>query len=259
MGVDQAGAPDLSFKADTNCACQVREASNFGERRDCRKPEILLLHYTGMKTARAALDWLCAEESGVSCHYLVDEAGNITQMVPEAMRAWHAGQSCWRDETDINSRSIGIEIVNKGHDQGYPDFPEAQIAALIELCRDIVSRHSILPQLVLAHSDVAPGRKIDPGEKFPWELLNRHGVGFWAQPAEVTEDVHFGIGENGEPIAAVQAMLALYGYCVEISGNYDERTAQVVAAFQRHFRPKRVDGVADAETIATLEGLVKST
>ena len=136
---------------------------------------MLLLHYTGMDSAEAALDWLTRQESGVSCHYLVDAEGRIAQMVPESERAWHAGQSLWEGETDINSCSIGIEIHNPGHDFDYPDFPDAEMRAVEALCRDILSRHAIPSHRVLAHSDVAPGRKRDPGEKFDWERLARAG------------------------------------------------------------------------------------
>jgi N-acetylmuramoyl-L-alanine amidase len=131
--------------------------------------DLLLLHYTGMKTAADARARLIDPAAKVSSHYLVDEDGGIAQLVPEARRAWHAGLSSWKSVTDINSCSVGIEIVNPGHEFGYRDFPEAQIEAVIALCRDIVARHSIPARRVLAHSDVAPARKEDPGERFPCE------------------------------------------------------------------------------------------
>lgn len=211
-----------------------------------------------METARAAADWLCNPDSGVSCHYLVDEAGNIIQMVDESLRAWHAGASLWAGETDINSCSIGIEIQNPGHDKGYPDFPEEQMAAVEALCLDILSRHPIAPQRVLAHSDVAPERKIDPGEKFDWERLHRAGIGHWVEP------VPLGDGAEAEPVAdggsvrALQTALADYGYGVEVTGCYDAQTRTVVAAFQRHFRTCRVDGIADRSTIETLDRLISA-
>jgi len=134
---------------------------------------MLILHYTGMESSESALDWLTREEAKVSCHYLVDEEGRIAQIVPEGERAWHAGQSRWAGETDLNSRSIGIEIHNPGHDFSYPEFPETEMLAVEELCLDILSRHAIPADRVLAHSDVAPGRKRDPGEQFDWALLQR--------------------------------------------------------------------------------------
>ena len=233
-------------------------ASNYGDRLKELNTDILLFHYTGMETAESALDWLCREESGVSCHYFVFEDGRIVQMVPEEKRAWHAGKSCWQDETDTNSRSIGIEIANPGHNFGYPDFPEQQIQAVIELSRDILDRHSIPPRNVLAHSDVAPGRKNDPGEKFPWQSLHEHGVGHWV-PVQNSRSAGFlQRGDNGEPVAALQAMLALYGYGVPISGDYDQSTHDCVAAFQLHFRQGKTDGIADGETIATLDALIRA-
>ena len=137
---------------------------NIESRRDNRKPDMLVLHYTGMADAGKACRWLCDPVSKVSCHYLVDEHGTIVQMVDENMRAWHAGVSSWKDEGDINSRSIGIEVQNPGHTAGYPDFSDTQMLAVIALCKDIIIRHGINPARVLAHSDIAPERKIDPGE-----------------------------------------------------------------------------------------------
>jgi N-acetylmuramoyl-L-alanine amidase len=195
-----------------------------------------------MESAERALHWLTVPESEVSCHYLVFEDGRIAQLVAESRRAWHAGASFWKGETDINSGSIGIEIVNSGHPGGLPDFPEVQVEAVIALCRDIVARWRIVPERVLAHSDVAPIRKVDPGEKFPWEMLAAHGIGHYVDPA----------------VEALQAMLALYGYNTPVSGEFCDRTEGAVAAFQRHFRRERVDGIADASTIDTLHRLLKA-
>lgn len=247
----------MTFSADTNCECELREAVSFGQRAEGMSVDILLLHYTGMDNGEAAVKWLCCEESGVSCHYLVHEDGKIVQMVPEKLRAWHAGKSMWQGSADTNSRSIGIEIVNPGHGDNYCDFPEAQIAAVIELSKDILTRHTISPQNVLAHSDVAPGRKLDPGEKFPWKLLHENGIGNWVSPEPGTFAGFFQLGDNGEPIAALQALLSFYGYGVEISGNFDQITHNCVFAFQQHFRQYNVDGIADGQTIATLDALIR--
>lgn len=248
----------MSFKPDSELVDEVDVAVNHGSRAPHLIIDILLMHYTGMESGQGAVDWLCCAESGVSCHYVVHEDGCIVQLVAEDLRAWHAGQSIWQDETDTNSRSIGIEIVNPGHDNGYPDFPEAQIDAVIALSKDILSRHPIQPRNVLAHSDVAPARKADPGEKFPWKRLYENGIGHWVEPQPPKFGGFFQVGDDGEPIAALQAMLALYGYGVKISGNYDEETRQCVVAFQRHFRQSKVDGVADGQTIATLDSLIRS-
>ena len=245
----------MSFSADTCCSCDIRPAINFGSRADGKAIDMLIMHYTGMESGEAALDWLCREESGVSCHYLVFEDGEIVQMVPEKQRAWHAGESFWRGERDINSCSIGIEIVNLGHEFGLCEFPDAQISAVMALSLDIIERNKIRPESVLAHSDIAPGRKTDPGELFPWARLHEVGIGHYIEPEPVGGGRFFQLGDDGAPIEALQSMLALYGYGIEIAGVYDEKTRDVVAAFQRHFRAIKVDGVADVSTITTLHKL----
>ncbi|WP_416186707.1 N-acetylmuramoyl-L-alanine amidase [Fulvimarina sp. 2208YS6-2-32] len=236
--------------------CEVRPSPNVNERRGGLTPDILLLHYTGMGTGDQALDWLCNRESGVSCHYLVHEDGRIVQMVPEAMRAWHAGVGSWRGRNDINSTSIGIEIVNGGHSGGLPAFPERQIDAVVALSRDILGRHAIRPEFVLAHSDIAPDRKEDPGEHFPWDELHRAGIGHLVAPAPMRGGRYLSRGDRGEPVSAFQAMLSAYGYGLAIDGDFDEATRLATIAFQRHFRPARVDGVADISTIDTLHRLL---
>lgn len=233
----------------------TRPSPNHGERRT-GPTDMLILHYTGMPSCQGAIDWLCNPESEVSCHYVVTEAGDIWHLVEEGRRAWHAGAGSWAGETDINSRSIGIEICNPGVDDGAPPYPEAQIEAVSALSLDILSRHQIPPQRVLAHSDVSPARKRDPGEWFPWARLASAGVGHWVEPAHVGGGRFLARGDRGEPVEALQAMLALYGYGIPVSGSFDEMTEQVVTAFQRHFRQARVDGVADQSTITTLYRLL---
>ena len=225
---------------------------NYGKRRDGLKPEILLLHYTGMATGQGAQDWLCNPLSEVSCHYIVHEDGRIVQMVREIDRAWHAGRSWWRGRGDVNSRSIGIEIVNVGHDGGLPPFPDRQIEAVIALSRGIIARHGLAAELVLAHSDVAPGRKRDPGERFPWSGLAEEGVGLFVRPLPLRSGASLSEGDRGNEVAELQMQLASHGYQVPVSGFYDADTRKVVEAFQRHFRPARVDGVADFSTRDTL-------
>ncbi len=218
---------------------------------------MILLHYTGMLDADAALAHLTAQGSEVSAHYFVHEDGRIIQLVQESRRAWHAGQAYWAGETDINSCSIGIEIANPGHDFGYPEFPKRQIAAVTALCRSIQTRSTISPARVLAHSDVAPARKQDPGEKFPWRTLYDSGVGNWVKPAPIMD---FGQvlrpGDRGEAVVAAQKLLGEYGYYVEVNGDYDSVTRGVVVAFQRHFRPERIDGVFDLSCRTTMEDLL---
>ncbi|MBB3452381.1 N-acetylmuramoyl-L-alanine amidase [Rhizobium sp. BK313] len=246
-----------SFAADFSGA-SVQPSPNHGERRGGHKPDMILLHYTGMGTAEVALDWLCRDESQVSSHYFVFEDGRVIQLVPEERRAWHAGKSVWHNEADINSLSIGIEIANAGHPGGLPDFPDAQIEAVIELCRDCGQRWAISPERVLGHSDVAPVRKVDPGEKFPWARLAAAGVGHWVEPAPITGGRFFQKGDVGQPIEALQSMLSLYGYGTEITGEFSTKLEGDVEAFQRHFRQERVDGIADFSTIDTLHRLLSA-
>ena len=180
----------------------------------------------------------------------------MIQLVPETRRAWHAGKSAWAGEVDINSCSIGIEIANPGHEFGYPDFPPKQIKAVIALCQDIIRRHHIRADRVLAHSDIAPGRKQDPGEKFPWRQLHKAGIGHWVMPSRGGKGAALKTGEGGPDVLALQEELAAYGYGISASGEFGPATASVVTAFQRHFRPARVDGIADASTRITLQKLL---
>jgi N-acetylmuramoyl-L-alanine amidase len=231
---------------------------NFGERRGPMRADSIILHYTGMPSAESALALLREPASEVSAHYFVWESGDIAQLVAEDKRAWHAGVGSWGGQTDMNSASIGVEIVNPGHEGGLPAFPPRQIDAVAALCRDIASRRGIRSERVLAHSDIAPARKRDPGEKFPWGDLASAGVGHWTPPAPIVGGALYRAAQEGPPIRALQAMFALYGYGVEITGVYDRQTKTVVTAFQRHFRPERVDGEIDASTIATLRALVEA-
>ena len=197
-----------------------KPSPNFNERK-VSDVSFIVLHYTGMKTCDEALERLCDPKAEVSAHYTVDENGDVYQHVAEEMRAWHAGKSAWQNYRDLNSRSIGVEIVNPGHEFGYRQFAQRQIQAVIELCEDIQARHSI--EHVLAHSDIAPDRKQDPGELFPWRRLAESGVGGW--PSVADEDV-----VKASAIDAVRA-LEDYGY----RAKSDELA---ITAFQRHFVPE---------------------
>ncbi len=222
-------------------------------------PTILVLHYTGLETVERSLDVLSRPDCKVSCHYVIDVDGRIIQMVAEAKRAWHAGLSSWHGETDINSASIGIEIQNPGHAGGYPDFPKAQMQAVTVLCQDIIARHGIAPERVLAHSDIAPSRKIDPGEKFDWPGLSRKGVGLWVRPARIKDGGEgLGLGADGKAVTEARKLLAQYGYGIAASGPIDEAMAFVLRAFQLHFRPARIDSRLDASTLATLRKLINA-
>ena len=239
-----------AFLPDSPLVPRVIASPNHGERESAI--DMIVLHYTGMKTGEDALARLTDPSAKVSSHYLVYEDGRIDQLVPEARRAWHAGLSVWKGITDINSCSIGVEIVNPGQEHGYRDFPDAQIVAVIALCRDIVARHKIPPARVLAHSDIAPQRKQDPGEKFPWGRLAASEVGLWVEPSPLREGTTLHPEDRGPQVAELQRALARFGYAADITNRYDKGTIEIVTAFQRHFRPARVDGLADRSTVATL-------
>jgi N-acetylmuramoyl-L-alanine amidase len=254
----QARLMSALFPSDSFIVTEVVPSPNQDERK--RPADMILLHYTGMETGEAALARLCAADSKVSSHYVVFEDGRIVQCVPEERRAWHAGVSSWAGESDINSCSIGIEIVNPGHEFGYRDFPLRQVAAVISLCRSIVTRRGpISAERILAHSDVAPARKQDPGEKFPWPLLFDSGIGHWVRPAPLDlAGESLKAGDQGDAVHRMQRALASYGYGITDSGSYDDTTREVVTAFQRHFRPARVDGIADESTLVTLRALIET-
>ena len=245
------------LRPDSCVVAEVRPSPNHSERKDGAAPDMIVLHYTGMRDNEAAIRQLCTPLAEVSAHYVVLQDGYIVQLVAEARRAWHAGVSSWAGRADVNSCSIGIEIANPGHDHGYPDFPKRQVAAVTALCRSIFTRHQIPADRVVAHSDVAPSRKQDPGEKFPWKVLADSGIGLWVKPAPMTQaGPTFVLGESDPAIEETQRLLARYGYGVTPTGYLDGTTRDAVAAFQRHFRPIRVDGVVDVSTIATLKALL---
>lgn len=219
-------------------------------------PSILVLHYTGMQSGQEAIGRLRDPAAKVSAHYVVEEDGRIFRLVPEERRAWHAGVSFWRGRRNINGDSIGIEIVNPGHEWGYRPFPEAQVAAVTALVADIRTRWSIEDRDIVGHSDVAPARKDDPGELFPWKRLSEAGHGLWAEwPAAPGNPI--GEGEEGAAVFALQAGFTRLGYDLPPSGRFDADTTAVVRAFQRHWRPDKVDGIADGETRARLIALLR--
>lgn len=221
-----------------------------------RPPDMILLHYTGMPTGEAALARLRDPDAKVSAHYVVEEDGRVFSLVPEERRAWHAGRSFWKGERDINGCSIGVEIVNPGHEFGYRPFPDAQIAAVIELVAAIRGRWDVPDARIIGHADVAPDRKEDPGELFPWKRLAEAGHGLWVEP-DAAPGPPLAEGEEGAGVFALQAGLTRLGYDAAPSGRYDAATAAIVRAFQRHWRQRLVDGVADGETRARLIALLR--
>jgi N-acetylmuramoyl-L-alanine amidase len=244
----------MTFQPDSRIVKEVVPSPNHDARGAAI--DILLLHYTGMTTEEEALARLVDPEAKVSSHYFVYEDGRVLQLVAEQQRAWHAGVGSWKRATDINARSIGIEIANPGHEFGYRDFPDTQIEAVIALCRDIVARRHIHRARVLAHSDVAPARKNDPGERFPWARLAASGIGLWVEPAPITAGRTLSADDKGPEVETLQRDLARFGYGLTVTRRYDDDTRSVVTAFQRHFRPERVDGLADPSTRDTLRRLL---
>jgi N-acetylmuramoyl-L-alanine amidase len=216
---------------------------------------MLILHYTGMKTAQDALDRLRDPVAQVSSHYVVDEDGTVFRLVPEERRAWHAGASHWRGHAALNARSIGIEIVNPGHEWGYRDFPMLQMAAVCDLCLDVLARHPIPAWNVVAHSDVSPDRKEDPGELFDWQGLAENGVGLW--PAGAPDLGARGTIRDAVTLRPVRAALQEIGYRVAPEGALDPALSSVLRAFQRHWRPEAVTGQADDGTLVRLLGVQK--
>lgn len=215
---------------------------------------LLVLHYTGMESGEAALERLTDADAKVSAHYLVEEDGRVLQLVEEDRRAWHAGVGEWNGITNVNSASIGIEIVNGGHnvpndDGSLPEFPDAQIDAVIALSKGILSRHAIAPRGVIGHSDLAPARKDDPGEAFPWSRLAGEGIGVWPGEGNGDRRILFAPGERDRGVAVAQRGLALIGYGLGVTGEFDAQTAAVLTAFQRRFRPDEVSGALDMETL----------
>ena len=224
---------------------------NFNERQ--HPLDMLVLHYTGMQDGPSALARLREDkEPRVSAHYMVEEDGRVFAIVPEEKRAWHAGRSWWRGREDINSRSIGIEIVNPGHEFGYRAFPDEQIAAVLRLCQEILNRWTIPQYNIVAHSDIAPDRKEDPGELFPWKHFAENGVGLWPEHQRPEPWMMHGaaLGDAGMTVEGLQRDLATIGYRIDATPTFTDATAAVVRAFQRRWRSLRITGEGDSETIA---------
>ena len=233
---------------------------NFNERRHAL--DMLVLHYTGMETGEDALERMRDPASAVSAHYMVWEDGAIVQLVGEEKRAWHAGVASWQGDEDLNSRSIGVEIVNGGHDWpeadgSLPPYRDVQIAGVISLCRAILARHAIPPSRIVGHSDIAPARKADPGEHFPWERLARAGIGIWPPEDESVRANVWGTGlgarDTGPPVLRLKESLREIGYSPGATADFDAELGAVITAFQRRWRPDAVSGLADPVTIARVE------
>ncbi|HLS19061.1 MAG TPA: N-acetylmuramoyl-L-alanine amidase [Paracoccaceae bacterium] len=221
---------------------------NFGPRRDGARPDMVILHYTGMESAGAAIERLSDPKAEVSAHYLVDIDGSITSMVAEDQRASHAGVSAWGDVRDVNSRSIGIELANPGHCHGYPPFPEPQMAALSSLLGGILTRWSIPPERVLGHACVSPGRKIDPGEKFDWRRLAHEGLAIWL-------DAPAGSGSGGADAARFREAARRFGYVPDGEEGWSPELLSIWQSFLMRFRPGEAGAPPHAAGIRHLEAL----
>ncbi len=232
------------------CSMIDQPSPNHGPRPPGAHIDMVVIHSTGMESAEAALARMCDPRAEVSAHYMIGEDGTVWRLVAEEMRAWHAGVSRWAGADNINDISIGIELVNPGHEFGYRPFPAAQMAAVLGLGGDIVRRHGIAPARVLGHSDVAPGRRQDPGELFGWAALARDGIGLWPDAPDPAPSP-----DIAPDIAEAQRHLAQFGYDIAATGTLDDAGRQVVAAFQRHWRPALIDGAIDADTARRIEAL----
>lgn len=236
--------------------CYDRPSPNFDDRKDGAKPELIVVHYTSMDSTEAALERLTDPEAKVSCHYLIDEKGNIFQLVDEDKRAWHAGVSSWDGKDDVNSRSIGIEISNRNGDP----YTNEQLFSLTLLCKDLMFRHGIKPENVIGHSDVAPDRKQDPGEHFPWKKLSRHDIGVWPAPTAADQ---FNAAAVARSPKQLKKLFNEAGYGVNAFGKNKPKLKEIVTAFQRHFEPEvfkdkdATPGKATAETVARLRAVAR--
>ncbi len=235
------------------------KSPNFDDRPKGTNINMLVMHYTGMQTGEAAQKHMCDPIAKVSAHYMINEDGSIINLVPEAKRAWHAGISCWRGISSLNDTSVGIEIVNPGHEFGYRPFPKAQMEAVLGLSKEIIERHSIEARNVIGHSDIAPNRKQDPGEFFDWKMLASEGVGLWPNVKKMwkSSDMIIRPGEESVSTASVQKMLSDYGYHIRVDGFYGPKTEDIIRAFKRHFVPEQLNAFWDKLADERIKALLK--
>ena len=222
--------------------------------------DTIVMHYTGMRTGEEALARLCDPLAKVSAHYMVETDGTLYRLVAEQKQAWHAGISCWNGKAAVNENSIGIEIVNPGHEFGYRAFPAVQMDAVRALCQDILTRYSIKPQNIVGHSDIAPSRKSDPGELFDWAFLAAHGIGHWVDMPKIkyANKLVASPGDESVTVATFQRMLLDYGYHIRVDGYYGFKTEAIIRAFKRHFIQNEVNALWDNRAQAVLAALLAS-
>ena len=232
---------------------------NWNERPSGVSIDMVILHYTGMKTGEEALQRLCDPDAAVSSHYLIEEDGEIFQLVAEEKRAWHAGVSHWQGRENINHNSIGVELVNPGHEFGYRAFPPAQIDSLLALLVGVKARHKIPTGGFLGHSDIAPGRKVDPGHLFPWRQLAAEGFGVFSDRIASDTAVRLRLDDTGPLVNKVNKQLAIVGYRGCDNVTFGQGTAHVLKAFQAHWRPEEINGVLDEGTAIVLDDIAQMT
>lgn len=233
-----------------------RPSPNWNERPHGTVIDTVVIHYTGMRSGEEALERLCDPLAEVSAHYLIEEDGRLFKLVEEEKRAWHAGVSAWRGRENLNHTSIGIELVNPGQEFGYRDFPEAQIETLLTLLSGLKKRHTISVEGFVGHSDIAPDRKTDPGELFPWRRLAQAGFGLWSDTEAHSTEILASVGDYGRNVAMLNKQLGIIGYHLNHAEKFDVATECAVRAFQAHWRPETVSGCYDKGTAARLHDIV---
>ena len=230
---------------------------NFNKKiRPINSVKLVIIHYTGMQSERETIKRLCNSNSKVSCHYLINQNGKIFQLVKETHAAWHAGKSCWGKYKNLNENSIGIELVNKGHKFGYTNFKTKQILALVKLCKTLIKKYKIKKKNIVGHSDIAPSRKIDPGEKFPWRYLVKNKVGIWHsyEPNFLKRHRRLKVLTKQDKKKFIKNLNKI-GYCFSVKKK--PFFIKIIKAFQRHFRKELINGILDHECLMIAQNLTK--
>ena len=233
---------------------------NYNKKERSKKSiKIIVIHYTGMQSERESLNRLCNVKSKVGCHYLINKNGKIFRLVRDKNTAWHAGKSRWSKYRNLNECSIGIELVNKGHQFGYTSFTQKQILQLIILCKILIKKYKIPINNIIGHSDIAPTRKIDPGEKFPWKILSKHKIGIWfnLNPKLLKKFRKKKIEKKQDKIKFFR-YLNKVGYCTSLRTNNFVHN-KILKAFQRHYRKDLINGLLDQECLIIASNLAKKT
>jgi N-acetylmuramoyl-L-alanine amidase len=217
---------------------------------------LIVIHYTGMQSERESINWLCNPKAKVSSHFVINQNGKIYRLVKDNQVAWHAGKSCWGKYNNINKNSIGIELVNKGHQFGYMNFKKKQLLSLIKICTNLIQKYKIKKKNIVGHSDIAPLRKIDPGEKFPWEKLAKKKIGIWHKFKPVFLSKLRGVKISKKDEIQFFKDLNKIGYCFSFKNKYFLN--KLIKAFQRHYRRELINGIVDQECLIIAKNLSKT-